>query len=465
MTLSGSCSGDCNLVSGNTGDGVRIDGINVSLNKVEGNFIGTDLSGKISLPNGGAGVQVAGAHSNLIGGFPENAESPNPRRNLISGNEGFGILLVGASAKSNQIFGNWIGTDAGGEESIGNAGGIHLRFNSGNRIGWNIPRTGNVIAGNRGSGISLEESQNTLIQGNQIGVSESGKPMGNAGHGIHIENASTANTIGGDQPGMGNQIAHNQGDGVLISALHNNEILGNSIHDNQGMGIDLAPLGITQNDGGDVDLGANLLQNYPMLNGIFPGDGEIVVEGTLEGLPESPYRIEFFSNLICDPSENGEGEKYLGNLLVTTDVKGEALFHATLPHQGGPYITATATDNSKNTSEFCPCRLLGTGGVDLDLDQVFDNVDNCPLSQNSDQADADHDGFGDVCDTCPGFPDNIDKDGDGLADCLGVVLAGQGCGLSSREVSLGISGRGAFLLGWAWVLLIGLSIRGRKYDF
>ena len=50
---------------------------------------------------------------------------------------------------------------------------------------------------------------------------------------------------------------------------------------------------------------------------------------------------------------------------------------------------------------------------DDDADTVQDSVDNCPLTFNTDQADADSDGLGDVCD------DTLtDSDGDGVTDAL-----------------------------------------------
>jgi hypothetical protein len=47
---------------------------------------------------------------------------------------------------------------------------------------------------------------------------------------------------------------------------------------------------------------------------------------------------------------------------------------------------------------------------DKDGDGVANGVDNCPEVANSDQADSDNDGIGDVCDT----PSNQDIDGDGV---------------------------------------------------
>ena len=42
--------------------------------------------------------------------------------------------------------------------------------------------------------------------------------------------------------------------------------------------------------------------------------------------------------------------------------------------------------------------------------------DNCPDIYNLDQADADGDGTGDLCDLCPGYDDNLDADADGVPD-------------------------------------------------
>ena len=63
----------------------------------------------------------------------------------------------------------------------------------------------------------------------------------------------------------------------------------------------------------------------------------------------------------------------------------------------------------------------GTGDLcdsDSDVDGVENSADNCPLVANADQADADDDGVGDVCDNCPSASnaDQSDADGDGTGD-------------------------------------------------
>ena len=56
-------------------------------------------------------------------------------------------------------------------------------------------------------------------------------------------------------------------------------------------------------------------------------------------------------------------------------------------------------------------------GTDTDADGICDNVDNCPIKTNTDQADADCDSVGNVCDICPGGNDRQDTDTDGIPDC------------------------------------------------
>ena len=60
-----------------------------------------------------------------------------------------------------------------------------------------------------------------------------------------------------------------------------------------------------------------------------------------------------------------------------------------------------------------PTQYLATAG-DADLDGAVDPIDNCPEVPNPDQADADLDGRGDLCDDA--CSDGLDNDGDGAID-------------------------------------------------
>jgi hypothetical protein len=55
---------------------------------------------------------------------------------------------------------------------------------------------------------------------------------------------------------------------------------------------------------------------------------------------------------------------------------------------------------------------------DWDQDGVLDMVDNCPLTENTPQANQDGDEHGDACDYCPYYAgaNNYDYQGDGIGD-------------------------------------------------
>lgn len=124
-----------------------------------------------------------------------------------------------------------------------------------------------------------------------------------------------------------------------------------------GLGIDLTndqnSLGVTPNDAGDKDTGANGLQNFPVLTSATTG-GAVTVRGTLDSLPNATFRVEFFASTSADPTGFGQGGQFLGFATVTTDASGHAVFNVTLqvPVAPGEVVAATATDARNNTSEF-----------------------------------------------------------------------------------------------------------------
>ncbi len=93
-----------NIISGNSGPGVSIEGVDATDNQVNQSIIGTDADGSAGLGNGGDGIEIIDAPNNVIGD-----PSDSLRSNTIAGNSGNGISVNGSEAHHNNLFGNAVG--------------------------------------------------------------------------------------------------------------------------------------------------------------------------------------------------------------------------------------------------------------------------------------------------------------------------------------------------------------------
>jgi trimeric autotransporter adhesin len=358
-TIGGTTAADRNVLSGNDLYGVSLQGAVATGNTIAGNYIGLTAAGTALLGNVNDGVFVVnGASNNTIGG------ATTAHRNVIAGNSD-GVQFGGTSggANNNLVQNNYIGTDVTGTLDFGNNDdGIDI-----DNAALNNQVIGNLISGNTTDGIDLGDagaSTGTVIRGNLIGTQANGtSALGNSGHGILIGNASgTANdtTIGGTTAGQGNTISFNGGDGIYMPQSTSVSMLGNTIYGNAGLAIDLGTNGVTANDAGDADGGANNLQNFPVLASAATTGTQITIVGSLNSAANSYYRIEFYANTSGDASGNGEGQTLIGFANVVTDAAGNATFSATLAQAvpAGAVISATATRSDAafatftDTSEF-----------------------------------------------------------------------------------------------------------------
>lgn len=320
---------------------------------VEGNFIGTGAAGETAQGNR-IGVRVRHSTFHVIGGFAK------ATRNIISGNIEHGIY--GEGADCTYVLNNLIGTNAEGKIAIPNGGaGVLLEANSNrNHIGADDEQTGNIISGNAGYGVVLKGNGNR-VESNNVGYTASGdRALGN-GAGVYLdgsynlvgeESPDTPNEPDGDRVNS-NSIVHNKGAGIVVAGGEGNRISANFIASNGKLGIDLGGDGVTPNDAGDADAGANAKQNYPALVSETTSQGAITLTGALDS-PAGDYTIQIFTNHPCHSSGYGEGATYRGSLKTAGANKTFTLnTHLSSKDTG---ITALAINNATgDTSEFSPC--------------------------------------------------------------------------------------------------------------
>lgn len=220
-----------NILSGNSRFGVTMTEP-ASGNIVQNNYVGLGATSN-ALGNGQTGVQMFRSSGNTIGGTTASA------RNIISGNgflasggsDGSGVYILGdivANSPNNVIQGNYIGTDPTGANAIGNALNGVLIFG-----GINTTVSGNLVSGNTldGVGITGAGATGNVVRGNTIGLDVTKiNDLGNGRDGASIFEVA-GNTIGGTGAGEGNWIGGNNQFGVLISGTgaNNNFVQGNFI--------------------------------------------------------------------------------------------------------------------------------------------------------------------------------------------------------------------------------------------
>lgn len=214
--------GPSNLISGNLFSGVAITGGASTNNRVFGDFIGCDLTGRRALPNRYEGVLLAGVSNNVVGGQSAG------ERNVISGNAYHGVFLAGSAARGNVVAGNFIGVDATGTNGLGNEfSGVCIEGPA-NRVGGEDAPSRNVIAANLENGLFVVDrsASNNVIAGNYIGLDASGsRPLGNAVAGVGVTNAA------GNRIGPGNVIGDNRDSAIYLQSAGatGNLIVGNLI--------------------------------------------------------------------------------------------------------------------------------------------------------------------------------------------------------------------------------------------
>lgn len=367
VTIGGATAESRNVIVGN-GTGVSI--IGADHTTVAGNLVGVAANGVTPAPNNTGVFVGADSEEITIGGT-------GAARNVVSGN-GRGILVAGLDIHDIEIYGNYVGTTAGGNAAAGNTvTGIELGNPGGSsvtavRIGDGTVARRNVVSGNTGEGIGFWGGVTaTSIKGNYVGVGANGTTaLGNNSSpvfgenygGIVIRNFITGTTIGGTTAGEGNVIANNVGSGVTMFSGSQNRILGNSIYGNTDEGINLVG-------------GNNNIASPTATSALLTGGNALIGYSVAAGIV-GPVRIEAFE------ADNGQGRTFL--TAVSLAAPGESTISLNAAAAGlvdGDSVVLTATDAFGNTSEFsAPVTVSAPppGGPTLIVNSTADGSDSNP---------------------------------------------------------------------------------------
>jgi hypothetical protein len=103
--IGGTTPAERNVISGNNGNGVYVEGFDAKGNRIMGNYVGTDKNGIVPLGNFSPGILINGPANNTIGGTLPGAG------NVISANGSAyyeGVAIYGDGATGNRILSNSI---------------------------------------------------------------------------------------------------------------------------------------------------------------------------------------------------------------------------------------------------------------------------------------------------------------------------------------------------------------------
>jgi hypothetical protein len=223
------------------------------------------------------------------------------------------------------------------------------------------------VSGNKRHGIKLLRTrQETLVFHNLVGVNAiGGGAIGNLGDGILIQNAFHIVV-------QENVVANNTLTGVVMMPRSGpdlgNVLAANSIYSNGLIGIDLTNTinvgGVNGKGDGKTDNTDDGPTNFPSLTAATTSAVGTIVAGTLNGTPNTSFRVELFDSPTCDNGGFGEGRGFIGGFDIGTNATGDVSFTytvATIPN--GHVVTATSSNPLQQTSEFSGCKDVTTAAI------------------------------------------------------------------------------------------------------
>ncbi len=340
-TIGGSTSGAGNTISDNKADGVQFED-SADSNMVQGNFIGTNVSGAKNLGNFSAGVSISvNSGSNTIGGTTPVGATTNAARNIISGNLGDGVD-INMGSNNNVVEGDFIGIDGSGKVIVPNDGEGVLIENASNEntIGGTASGAGNTISGNDEVGVKLTNQSassggmnDNVVEGNFIGTDPTGtSALKNKSDGVVIDYGSDGNTIGGTSAAASNVISGNGGSGVVLSTGKAGQSVNNNV-------VDGNFIGTTQS--GDLALGNTHYGVY------ISGSSHNTVGGTATGAGNTIAANSMGGVCITGSSIDNKTIKSTDNTVDGNDIGTNAKGKTGLGNNGdGVYIEDSSAGNT-----------------------------------------------------------------------------------------------------------------------
>ena len=311
VVIGGSTAAARNIISNATGSGILIGADTSTGDVVENNFIGTNVTGTVAIPNSGDGVDAWGSNIQVLS-------------NVISSSVGVGIDIAGNTAafgNNNPVQGNFIGTDSHGNPfaNSGNQGDGILISGNNNVV------TLNTIAFNGGSGVGVAQGAGNAIQNNSI--------FSNAFLGIDLNDDGLI-TSGFDPNNPFDAMANND----VSFPILNNSVQNDGAHLTVSFTIPNAVVGTTYT----VDFYSNAddSSSVSSLNGY--GEGKTWL-GSAKITVTNPSAT-FTSVISVAPA----GEKFL-SATVTDAIDGTSEFAADVPIPDAT-VTTVHTTTSLNSS-------------------------------------------------------------------------------------------------------------------
>jgi parallel beta-helix repeat protein len=284
-----------------------------------------------------------------------------------------GIFIAGGGGSVIEC--NYLGLAPNGSVA-GNGIGLKISGASSNRVGADVSAARNLISGNTGNGIELQQAHANQVWGNYIGTDSTAElNRANGGNGIQLIEG-LKNSIGGTAPGHRNVVAFNAAEGIRLDGggATGNLIAGNSVSNNGASGIYLrrAP-------------GNSVLNNFVVSNDGFAG---IAICGNLEfcgGIPDPPAATlsnAAGNSLLGNTSQQNEGYGVSIDSAPGTFVGGAAQGNVITLNGAAGVVVFGSDDAVDNLIQRNSISANGGLGIDLVADGVTANdggdADNGP---------------------------------------------------------------------------------------